>query len=185
MDESLEPPPVTELVQSLQESTDESLSERFNAYHQVKPERRKELLRALRSLADEQASALRPVIPQLIPFLTDEERSVRLTTAKLFVVLAKEKPDAVVDTVDTLANRLADEEEFYYVRARSAEALGYVAIEYSEEVATPELLADLRIGLSFDEPEVKSEAGESVGVCRVGEPTALAQPSPESRGAPQ
>jgi hypothetical protein len=56
----------------------------------------------------------------------------------------------VKPVVDALAERLADDEEFYYVRARSAEALGYVAVDSPEGVTDPETLADLRIGLEFD-----------------------------------
>jgi HEAT repeat protein len=68
---------------------------------------------------------------------------------------------------------VADEEEFYYVRARSAEALGYVALERPAEVATPELLADLRIGLSFDEPEVKEKLAKALASVAMGDPGRL------------
>ena len=70
------------------------------------------------------------VVPFSIPglLLRDDERSVRLTTAKLFVAAADADPEAVVPMVPALAGRLAADEEFYYVRARSAEALEYVAL---------------------------------------------------------
>jgi HEAT repeat protein len=81
-----------------------------------------------------------PALPACEALLKDDERSVRLTTAKLFVAAAEADPDAVVPMVPALADRLADDEEFYYVRARSAEALGYVALEHPDIVASPEML---------------------------------------------
>ncbi|EMA55848.1 hypothetical protein C451_04756 [Halococcus thailandensis JCM 13552] len=95
-------------------------------------------------------------------------------TAKLFVAAAETDPNAVVPTVPALAERLTDDEEFYYVRARSAEALGYVALEHPDIVTTPELLADLRIGLSFDEPEVKEKLSKALEHVALGDPKRLA-----------
>jgi HEAT repeat protein len=106
-------------------------------------------------------------------FLDDAERAVRLTTAKLFVALAEEEPDAVVQVVPSLANRLANGEEFYYVRARCAEALGYVALEHPEVVSDPEILADFRIGLSFDEPEVKEKLAKALEYVALADPSRL------------
>ena len=119
---------------------------------------RKAALRAVRDLADEQSVSVEPLLPELTARLTDDERSVRLTAA---------------EHVDALGDRLADEAEFYYVRARSAEALGYVALERPAEVATPELLADLRIGLSFDEPEVKEKLAKALASVAMGDPDRL------------
>lgn len=136
-------------------------------------EDRKRALRALRTLAAERPAAVAPHLAELVPFLTDEERAVRLTTAKLFVAVAESDPAAVVPSVRPLADRLADEEEFYYVRARSAEALGYVALETPAAVTTPEILADLRVGLSFDEPEVKEKLAKALEFVAVGDPARL------------
>jgi HEAT repeat protein len=72
-----------------------------------------------------------------------------------------------------LADRLADEDEFYYVRARCAEALGYVAVEAPEAVTDPETLADLRIGLEFDEPEVKEKLAKALAYVALGDPSRL------------
>jgi HEAT repeat protein len=134
---------------------------------------RKAALRAVRDLADEQSVSVEPLLPELTAHLTDEERSVRLTAAKLFVAVAREEPSAAAEYVDALGARLADEAEFYYVRARSAEALGYVALEQPAEVASPELLADLRIGLSFDEPEVKEKLAKALASVAMGDPGRL------------
>ena len=113
------------------------------------------------------------VLPELTRLLTDDDRSIRLTTAKLFVAAAREAPAAAAPCIDDLAARLADESEFYYVRARSAEALGYVAFDRPDEVASPELLADLRIGLSFDEPEVREKLAKAIAYVALGNPGRL------------
>ncbi|MFC7071665.1 hypothetical protein ACFQJ7_09465 [Halovenus rubra] len=106
-------------------------------------------------------------------FLVDDDRAVKLTTAKLFVTLAQSEPGAVIPAVDSLAGRLADDEEFYYVRARCAEALGYLALEAPAEVGDPEILADLRIGLSFDKPEVKEKLAKALSYVALGNPSRL------------
>ncbi|WP_049971715.1 HEAT repeat domain-containing protein [Haladaptatus cibarius] len=136
-------------------------------------EERKATVQALRSLADDDPSALKPLVPTLSEFLTDDERSVRLTTAKLLVAIAETEPDAVVPVVSTLGERLADDEEFYYVRARSAEALGYVAREHPETVASPAVVADLHVGLSFDESAVKKKLAKALEHIALGDPTRL------------
>ena len=133
----------------------------------------KAALRAVRELVDEQSVSVEPLLPELTAYLTDEERSVRLTGAKLFVAVARSEPSAVAGYVDALGDRLADEAEFYYVRARSAEALGYVALEQPAAVVSPELLADLRIGLSFDEPEVKEKLAKALSSVAMGDPGRL------------
>jgi hypothetical protein len=136
-------------------------------------ETRKRALRRLRELADECPETLAPLPSALTPFLTDEDRSVRLSTAKLFVALARERPAGLRAHVSALADRLADEAEFYYVRARSAEALGYLAAEYPDEVASPEVLADLRLGLRFDEPAVTEKLAKALAGVALGDPGRL------------
>ncbi|WP_323740454.1 hypothetical protein [Halegenticoccus tardaugens] len=130
-------------------------------------------MHALRRLVEEQPREFEPILDEFTAFLTDDERSIRLTTAKLFVTVAEVDPDAVVSSIPELAARLADEEEFYYVRARSAEALGYVALERPREVGSPGVLADLRIGLSFDEPEVKEKLAKALEYVALGDPDRL------------
>lgn len=136
-------------------------------------DRRRAALRAVRTAADDDPAAMEPLLPATVTFLTDGERSIRLTAAKLFVAAAETEPSTVTGCTDALAARLADEAEFYYVRARAAEALGYVALEHPEDVATPELLADLRIGLSFDEPEVKEKLAKALAHVALGDPSRL------------
>ncbi|MEY7849960.1 HEAT repeat domain-containing protein [Natrarchaeobius sp. A-rgal3] len=149
------------------------IRERLEHCRDAPVDRRKDAIGAIRSVVDERAGAMAPIVPALATFLTDDDRSVRLRTAKLFVALARVEPDAVVDVVDALASRLADDEEFYYVRARSAEALGYVALERPEEVTMPAILADLRIGLSFDEPEVREKLAKALSHVALGDPDRL------------
>jgi hypothetical protein len=79
----------------------------------------------------------------------------------------------VVPAVPSLADRLADDDEFYYVRARCAEALGYVAVDAPEAVTGPETLADLRIGLAFDEPEVREKLAKALAHVALGDPSRL------------
>ncbi|WP_267643270.1 HEAT repeat domain-containing protein [Haloarchaeobius amylolyticus] len=138
------------------------------------PKTRKDALRRLDSLAQDQPSQVSSVLPALAPFLTDEDRAVRLTTAKLFVSVAESVPGDVLPLVSDLGDRLSDEDEFYYVRARAAEALGYVAVEFPDEVASPELLADLRVGLAFEEEtEVREKLAKSLEHVALGDPARL------------
>ncbi|MEZ3117655.1 hypothetical protein RYH80_17190 [Halobaculum sp. MBLA0147] len=134
---------------------------------------RKRILRAVREVADEDPTSLDGLAEPLAAFLTDEERAVRLTTAKTLVAVAEHDPDGVVPVVDTLAARLADETAFYYVRARCAEALGYVAVERPDAVADPATLADLRVGLSFDQREVREKLAKALAHVALGDPSRL------------
>jgi HEAT repeat protein len=134
---------------------------------------RKRSLRAFRDVADERSGAFEGLAAPLSRFLTDEDRSVRLTAAKLFVTLAQGEPTIIRPIVDTLADRLADDAEFYYVRARCAEALGYVAVEAPDAVTDPETLAELRLGLEFDESEVKEKLAKALVYVALGDSNRL------------
>ncbi|MFC4357967.1 HEAT repeat domain-containing protein [Halobium salinum] len=130
-------------------------------------------LRAVRSLVEDRPGVADGLAVPLSEFLTDDDRAVRLTTAKLFVTLARSEAGVVLPVVDSLADRLADDEEFYYVRARCAEALGYVALEHPKAVSDPEILADFRIGLSFDKPEVKEKLAKGLEFVALADPKRL------------
>ncbi|MFC6729915.1 HEAT repeat domain-containing protein, partial [Natronoarchaeum mannanilyticum] len=134
---------------------------------------RKRTIRTLQDLAETESSAFDELATPLTTFLNDEERAIRLTTAKLFVALARSEPAVVRPVVDALAARSADDEEFYYVRARCAEALGYVALDHPDAVSDPELLADLRVRLSFDEPEVREKLAKALAYVAIGDPSRL------------
>lgn len=136
-------------------------------------ETRKRALQAVQAVAEESPRSFSALTRPLSVFLTDDDRAVRLTAAKLFVTLAQSEPAAVVSVADELADRLADEGEFYYVRARSAEALGYVAADSPDAVTDPETLADLHIGLAFDEPEVREKLAKALAYVAVGTPERL------------
>jgi HEAT repeat protein len=173
MGDPRQPPPPDRVLDRLEQDTREQAVDCLNAVHGAPVEDRKAVLRALRTFAEDQPAVVGRVSPALTRFLEDQERAVRLTTAKLFVELAETEPDTVVPAVPSLADRLADDEEFYYVRARSAEALGYVALDHPDAVDDPEMLADFRIGLSFDEPEVKEKLAKALECVALGNPGRL------------
>ncbi|KOX96581.1 HEAT repeat domain-containing protein [Halorubrum tropicale] len=139
----------------------------------VDADTRKRALRAVGDAVDDGTRLDGAAVGSLTSFLTDDDRAVRLTAAKLFVALARTAPEAVTPAVDSLGERLADDAEFYYVRARCAEALGYVAVESPEAVADPATLADLRVGLEFDEPEVKEKLAKALAHVALGDPSRL------------
>jgi HEAT repeat protein len=173
MSEPNQPPPPDRLLDLLDEGTREEAVACLDQLGATDPETRKRVLRTVRDVATERPRSVEELIDPLSAFLTDEDRAVRLTTAKLFVTLAQSEPETVLPVVDALADRLADDEEFYYVRARSAEALGYVGLDHPEAVSDPEILADFRIGLSFDEPEVKEKLAKALKCVALGNPRRL------------
>ncbi|MCO8267675.1 HEAT repeat domain-containing protein [Haloferax sp. AB510] len=173
MDDTRHAPPLERLVESVEDSTYEAVSGALGELRTASAEDRKQALRALRRLADDRPTAFESFLPDVTPFLTDDDRAVRLLTAKALVTVAAAAPDAVAPAIPSLAERLADEDEFYYVRARSAEALGYVALEHPDAVASPAVLADLRVGLSFDEPEVKQKLAKALECVALGDPSRL------------
>lgn len=168
-----QPPSLDRLTALLEEAPHEEVVACLDRLGATEAETRKRALRAVRNSIEDSPSGLEELATPLAAFLTDEDRAVRLTTAKLFVALAQSEPAAVLPVVDALADRLADDEEFYYVRARSAEALGYVAVDSPKEVTDPETLADLRIGLEFDEPEVKEKLAKALAYVALGDPARL------------
>lgn len=101
-----------------------------------------ECLQSLKTVVDDDPALVEPALPVCETLLTEDGRSVRLTTAKLFVAAAETHSNAVVTIVPALAEWLTDGEEFYYVHARSEEALGYTALDHPDTVTSPELLAD-------------------------------------------
>ncbi|GAA0248071.1 HEAT repeat domain-containing protein [Haladaptatus pallidirubidus] len=160
-------------IECIEQDSHDEATEYLERVETASTEKRKATVRALRPLANDDPSALKPLVSTLTAFLGDDERSIRLTTAKLFVAIAETDPDAVVPMVPALGERLGDDEEFYYVRARSAEALGYVARDHPGTVASPEVVADLQVGLSFDEPEVKEKLAKALEHIALGDPTRL------------
>ncbi|MEF8824775.1 MAG: HEAT repeat domain-containing protein [Halapricum sp.] len=173
MDDDSTSPPIDDLLEPSGRDTTEEAIARLEEIQMASVEDRKATLRSLRALVEDRPTVVVPICSALVPFLEDDDRSVRLTTAKLFVALAEATPEAVVPAVPSLADRLANEEEFYYVRARSAEALGYVALDHPDTVDDPEILADFRIGLSFDEPEVKEKLAKALEYVALGDPNRL------------
>jgi len=161
------------VAEAIEDGAIETARSELDALAGAPPDVRSDAVRQLRPLADERPARFDGLASALAPLLADEERSVRLTTAKLFVALADAEPAVVVPVVDPLADRLADDGEFYYVRARAAEALGLVALDSPDEVGSPEILADLRVGLAFDEPEVKEKLAKAIECVALGDPDRL------------
>ncbi|WP_372910556.1 HEAT repeat domain-containing protein [Salinigranum sp.] len=179
MDDPPALPSTDRIVALLEQNARDDIVELLGRVETAPANDRKALLRSLRTVADDRTSQFAPLLPALEPFLEDEERSVRLTTAKLVARVAKARPGAAVPLVASLSDRLGDDDEFYYVRARTAEALGYVALEHPETVATPELLADLSVGLSFDEPEVREKLAKALECVALGNPRRLRHQVPK------
>ena len=173
MDDSTAPPAADRLTDRIEAGEYDAARSALEALADRDANARKTTLRALRTLAADRPAAVRPLCPALASFLTDEERAVRLTTANLFVAVAEAEPDAAVTVVDALGARLADGDEFYYVRARCAEALGAVALAHPDAVASPETVADLRIGLEFDDAEVRTELAKAIERVARGDPGRL------------
>jgi len=171
MDDTPPQPSAAHLTTLIEDGLYDEVRTGFETLQQADTETQKTVLRTLKSV-DEPAT-LGPILSAVTPFLTDEERSVRLTTAKLLVAVAEADPDAVTPVVSTIAARLADDEEFYYVRARCAEALGYVALDDPAAVSDPAILAEFRIGLEFDEPEVKEKLAKALEYVALGDPDRL------------
>lgn len=168
-----QPPAPDRLPHLLREGAREQSVACLDRLRTVDAEDRRHALRAARSLAEERPTVFEGLATPLSPFLTDEDRATRLTTAKLFAALAESEPVVVLPVVGDLAGRLADDDEFYYVRARCAEALGYVAVEAPDEATDPETLAELRIGLEFDEPEVREKLAKALACVALGDPGRL------------
>lgn len=157
----------------IRESDVQEVSSTLDSLGAASLDEKRAVLNSLERLVDHHTATLKPLLPVLTSLLETDERAIRLTTAKLLVSVAETDPQTVVSMVSSLADRLSDEEEFYYVRARSAEALGYIALEQPDEVTAPEVLADLRIGLSFDEPEVKQKLAKALEYVALGNPRRL------------
>ncbi|EMA40120.1 HEAT repeat domain-containing protein [Halococcus hamelinensis] len=157
----------------------EALATHAAALRAAPVETRRRGVRALEAAATTDPGAIAPALSACEELLTDDDRAVRLSTAKLFVAVAAGDPDPVVPSVPALAARLADDEEFYYVRARSAEALGYVALAHPETVASPAVLADLRVGLSFEGSEVREKLAKALELVATGSPDRLRHHLPD------
>ncbi|MDQ2074400.1 hypothetical protein RBH20_17820 [Haloarcula sp. H-GB4] len=173
MDDRPSGSPDTEIATLLEQGKEADALAALERLSTAGPATQQACLRSLKAAANDQPELFDGVLPSLTDFLQDSERPVRLTTAKLFVTISESAPGSVVPVVPTLADRLADEAEFYYVRARCAEALGYVAVDHPDAVVSPEVVADLRIGLKFDEPEVTEKLAKALVHVALGSPDRL------------
>jgi len=172
-DESGQSPSIDRLTTLVTDRDREAAADCLAAFETADADRRKRAVQSLRAVADDDPSLFDGFVTALRPFLADEERAIRLSTAKLLVAVAAGHPGAARPVVEAVAERLADDDEFYYVRARCAETLGYVGLAYPEDVSSPEILADLRIGLAFDEPEVREKLAKALECVALGDPDRL------------
>jgi len=173
MDDRTSATPETEIGSLLAQGRTADALTALEQLSTAEPADQQACLRSLKATADDRPGLFEGVLESLAEFLSDSERPTRLTTAKLFVAVSEGAPDIVVPVVPTLAEQLADESEFYYVRARCAEALGYVAVDHPDAVASPEIIADLRVGLEFDEPEVQEKLAKALAHVALGDPARL------------
>jgi HEAT repeat protein len=173
MDDTAQPPPADRPVELLDRGARDEAAACLELLAAAGVDDRKAAVRSLRRAAERDPGTVAPVCRALAPFLADEERSVRLTTAKLFVALAASTPESLLPVVPSLADRLADDDEFYYVRARAAEALGYVARDHPGAVDSPAVVADLRVGLAFDGAEVREKLAKALEGVALGDPGRL------------
>ncbi|WP_424018233.1 HEAT repeat domain-containing protein [Halorientalis pallida] len=171
MDDSAQQPSPDRLASLIETREFDAARTALDRAQTADPETRKGSVRTVREYVED-GTPVAPLLPPLIGFLDDEQRAVRLTTAKALVTVAASDPESATDAVSVLADRLADDAEFYYVRARCAEALGYVAAARPGEL-TPDILADLRIGLEFDEPEVREKLAKALEHVALGDPGRL------------
>lgn len=131
----------------------------------AKPEDRKHCARVLRDESDTGVGAV-PVIDTL---LSDPERSVRLTAVKAVVDIASESPGAVKPLAEKLDDLLYD--EFYFVRGRSAEAVGYIVHEYPDAEGIPSTVGiTLFDALSLDESEVRRKVAKAISMVACSRP---------------
>ncbi|WP_310897693.1 HEAT repeat domain-containing protein [Haloarcula terrestris] len=173
MDDRTSATPETEIASLLEQGRTADALEALEQLSTAASADRQACLRSLKATADDRPTLFEDVLAPLTEFLEDSERPTRLTTAKLFVAVSEGAPGIVVPVIPRLAERLADESEFYYVRARCAEALGYIAVDHPEAVASPEIIADLRVGLEFDEPEVTEKLAKALSHVALGDPDRL------------
>ena len=176
MDDSAQEPPPDRLATLIENREFDAARTALDRSRTTDPETRKDAVRTVEEYVAG-GTAVAPLLPLFVEFLHDEQRAVRLTTAKTIVAVTESDPESVTDAVSALADRLADDEEFYYVRARCAEALGYVAAVCPGELS-PDILADLRIGLEFDEPEVREKLAKAIEHVTLGDPERLSHRVP-------
>ncbi|WP_247010629.1 HEAT repeat domain-containing protein [Halorientalis litorea] len=86
------------------------------------PETPKKAIRRVTECGEE-GRTVTPLLSSLVGFLGDEQRAVRLTTAKALVTVAEAEPETATDAVSTLADRLADDDESYRRSRPSASGL--------------------------------------------------------------
>ena len=125
MEGASDPSPIDRVIELLEENASEEASTCLEAIQTHSVDDRKTTIQSLQSVAADCPAMVGALCPALTTFLEDEDRSVRLSTAKLIVAVAEADAASVEPVVDALADPLADDEEFYYVRAAEPYADGF------------------------------------------------------------
>jgi HEAT repeat protein len=131
------------------------------------PDARADRLRAVRDRAEAAPASVADALAGLAALFDDEADAVRLLTAKTFLAVSEADPESV--PTDPLREALDD--EFYYVRARAAQALGRVARATGE--ADPALVARLLNGLTLEREESRERYAGALADVSLGAPDAL------------
>jgi HEAT repeat protein len=129
---------------------------------------RKDCADSLRSTKRVDFAAASPAIEAL---LAAEDRAVRLTATKAIAESAPARPEAVAALAPSLRERLDD--DFYFVRGRAAEALGYVALADPEAIDTTTVLARLLNALSLDRAETRHHVAGALARIALADPRAV------------
>lgn len=111
MDRSKQVPTIDRLTTLVTNGEHDAAVECLGQFESAAIDRRKAAIRSLRSIAETDPTRIGGLVPALVPFLEDDQRSVRLTAGKLLVAVARVEPAAVRPAIDAVASRLADEEE--------------------------------------------------------------------------
>lgn len=131
------------------------------------PGARTDRLRAVRDRAEADPASVADALDGLAALFDDEADTVRLLTAKAFLAVSEATPESV--PTDPLREALDD--EFYYVRARAAQALGRVACATGE--ADPALVARLLNGLTLEREESRERYAGALADVALGAPDAV------------
>ena len=136
MDGASDPSPSDRVIELLEENAHGEASTYLEGIPAHSVDDRKTTIQSLQSVAADRPALVGSLCPVLTTFLENEERSVRPSTAKLFVAVGEADAASVEPVVDALADRLADENA--YVQGRAAEALGLLARAATTDPSFPE-----------------------------------------------
>lgn len=156
---------------ALADSDEDALAALATDLADAPTETQKACATAFRDAVDESTDRGEAALPAVEPLLDSGDRAVRLTAVKGCATLAAARPSAVDPLVSTLTDLLDD--DFYYVRGRAAETLGYVALADPDAIDRATVVARLLNALSLDRPEIRQHVAAAVARIALGDPGAL------------